>query len=212
MDIEQWRARASRLEHSISDRVALETERITRELKNAQKAVWTDPLTHLGNRRLLDDKFAEIFAAQRDSKRDLAIVMMDLDNFKVLNDTLGHKAGDELLRFTGELLQQCLREQDLAIRYGGDEFVLVLPSVSSEQARTITDRTITLFAQQARLVPISTKPTMSAGIASLRQHTPISAESLLQMADAALYQAKSSGKACTQIYVPQSKPVALARR
>lgn len=194
MDIEEWRSRAVRLENSIDDRVAHATERITRELKSAQKKIWTDPLTRLGNRRLLDDKFAEIFEAQRASKKELSIVMIDVDYFKQLNDTLGHQAGDELLEFTGELLKQCLREQDLAIRYGGDEFVLILPSVTSEQAYAIAERTIAMFAQRSKLLPVVTRPTISAGIASLSQHRAISAEQLLQMADTALYQAKFTGK------------------
>ncbi len=202
VDLDEWRDRAARLERSIDDRVAHETDRITRELKNAQKKIWTDPLTRLGNRRLLDEKFAEIFQAQQRSDKELSIVMLDVDNFKQLNDSLGHPAGDDLLRFAGELLRQCLREQDLAVRYGGDEFVLILPSVSPDQARAISDRTIAMFAQQTRLLPVTIRPTMSAGIASLCSHHPASADALLQMADAALYQSKSSGKGCACVYTP----------
>jgi diguanylate cyclase (GGDEF)-like protein len=199
-DVSDWRGRADSLERTINARVAHATERITRELKKAQKKTWTDPLILLGNRRLLDEKFDEIFQAQQESGQELSIVMIDMDNFKPLNDSLGHRAGDELLQFTGELLQQCLREQDLAVRYGGDEFVLVLPSVAPKQAQAIAERTIALFAQRTRLLPVSDKPTMSAGIASLQRHGPASADALLQMADAALYHAKSSGKARACIY------------
>ncbi|MBI4580080.1 MAG: GGDEF domain-containing protein [Planctomycetes bacterium] len=206
VDLEEWQKRATRLERSIHERVAHETERITRELKKALKKIWTDPLTRLGNRRLLEDKLEEIFRAQRDSNRELSIVMVDIDHFKQLNDTLGHQAGDELLQFTGELLRQCLREQDLAVRYGGDEFMLILPSVSPEQAEAIADRTIAMFAQRTKLLRVRQQPTMSAGIASLARHKPDSVEALLQMADAALYQAKSAGKARTSIYTPALQP------
>lgn len=202
MDLEEWRQRAVRLERTMDDRVADATERMTIELKRAQKKIWTDPLTHLGNRRLLDDKFEEIFQSQMRSGQELSIVMMDVDNFKPLNDSLGHRAGDALLSFTGELLRQCLRDQDLAVRYGGDEFLLILPSVAPEQARAIAERTIALFAQHTKLLDVPVKPAMSAGIASLGQHHPQSAEALLQMADAALYQAKAAGKARVNIYRP----------
>ncbi|HOA75599.1 MAG TPA: diguanylate cyclase [Phycisphaerae bacterium] len=205
-DASYWEQRASRLERTLNDRVAHATQRITRELKQAQKKIWTDPLTHLGNRRLLDDKLGEIFQAQADSGQELSLVMMDVDNFKPLNDSLGHRAGDALLRFTGELLRQCLREQDLAVRYGGDEFVLILPSVMPEQAQTIAERAIALFAQHSSTLNVKAKPTMSAGIASLQRHRPESAESLLQMADAALYQAKSAGKARAAILATALEP------
>lgn len=202
-ELARSRDRADRLEKTMSARVARATERITLELKRAQKKIWTDPLTQLGNRRLLDEKFDEVFQDQVGSGEELSIVMIDMDNFKSLNDSLGHRAGDELLQFTGELLRQCLREEDLAVRYGGDEFVLVLPSVQPEQAQAIADRTIALFAQRSRLLPVSDEPTMSAGIASLLRHQPLSADSLLQMADVALYHAKSAGKARSRIYTPE---------
>jgi diguanylate cyclase (GGDEF)-like protein len=206
MDVEEWRSRAARLENSIDDRVAHATERITRELKNVQKKIWIDPLTRLGNRRLLDDKFQEIFEAQKASKKELSIVMIDVDYFKQLNDTLGHRAGDALLEFTGDLLKQCLREQDLAIRYGGDEFVLILSSVTAEQAYAIAERTIAMFAQRSKLLAVPTRPSLSAGIASLSQHGATSAEQLLQMADTALYQAKFAGKGRAVVYSRSHAP------
>lgn len=207
MDVEEWRQRANRLERSITARVAHATDRITRELKQAQRKIWTDPLTQLGNRRLLDEKFAEIFLAQEESGQELSIVMMDIDNFKPLNDSLGHPAGDDLLKFVGELLGGCLREQDLAVRYGGDEFMLILPSVSPEHAQAIAERTIAMFAQQARLLPAAVRPSISAGIASLQRNRPASAELLIRMADSALYEAKRGGKSRTCLYRPTLQPV-----
>lgn len=193
-NLHESQQRAARLERSVDDRVAAETQRITRELRQVEKKIWTDPLTHLGNRRLFDEKFAEIFNAQRDARQDLSIVMIDVDHFKNLNDTLGHQAGDEVLAFIGELLKQGLREQDLAIRYGGDEFVLILPSVSSEQAHNIAERTIRMFAQQAKLLRVQPSPSMSAGIASLRTHQATTPQGLLETADRALYEAKHRGR------------------
>jgi len=133
--------------------------------------------------------------------------MLDIDYFKTLNDTLGHRAGDHLLEFTGDLLRQCLRPQDLAVRYGGDEFVLILPAVTAKDARTIAERTVRLFAQQARLLEVNPKPSMSGGVASLWQHEPETPEGLLAIADEALYLSKRSGKSCVHIY-GQHEPAA----
>ena len=200
VDLEQWRQRSDRLQHDYAVRIQTETARMTRELRQTQRKAWTDPLTRLGNRRLLDEKLGEIFQAQQRSSDDLAVVMIDLDNFKPLNDTMGHKAGDDLLKFAGELLRQCVREDDLAVRYGGDEFLLLLPGASAEDARTIADRTVRLFAQQTRLLKIEPRPSMSAGVASIRDHGPASPETLLLMADAALYTAKRAGKSQVAVY------------
>jgi len=202
LGLEEWRERAVRLERTVNERVAAETRKITRELKRVEKKAWTDPLTRLGNRRLLDERFADILYAQQEAHDDLSIVMIDIDYFKPLNDTLGHKAGDELLVFLGELLQQCLREQDLAIRYGGDEFVLILPAVAAEDAHAIAKRMIALFNQRARLLRSDPKPSMSAGIASLWRHRPKTPEEILKFADEALYAAKKAGKAQAVIYQP----------
>jgi len=205
-DVEQWRSRATGLQDSFSDRVNTETAKIARELRRAKHKVWIDPLTRLGNRRLLDDKFADIFRAQQDSGDDFAIIMIDVDNFKTLNDTLGHKAGDELLRFIGELLQQCVRAEDLAIRFGGDEFALLLPRVSARNAKTIAERMSRLFAQKAALLHVDPKPAVSVGVASLLDHCPDSPEDLIQMADLALYSAKHAGKSQVVIYRAHPEP------
>ena len=132
--------------------------------------------------------------------------MLDVDNFKILNDTLGHKAGDELLWFIGELLQQCVRVEDLAIRLGGDEFALLLPGASARNAKTIADRMSRLFAQRAALLDVDPKPAISVGVASLLEHRPDSPEDLIQMADLALYSAKRGGKSQVVIYTCKPEP------
>lgn len=198
-ELNEWRGKASQLERSVDHRVAAETQKITRELRQVERKAFVDPLTRLGNRRLLLDKFSEIFAAQKKAGRDLSVILIDVDHFKEVNDTLGHKAGDELLVFVGELLEQCLREQDLAIRYGGDEFLLILPSVNVSNAASVAERTMRLFAQQARVLAVQPKPSMSAGVASLLAHHPDSSEQLLEMADQALYEAKRTGKSQVRV-------------
>mgnify|MGYP005857087965 CR=1 FL=1 len=192
MDLDQWRRRSDRLQHDFAVRIQTETASMTRELRRTLHKAWTDPLTRLGNRRLLDEKLDDIFRTRQRAGENLAVVMIDLDHFKKLNDTLGHTAGDDLLRFIGDLLRQCVREEDLAIRYGGDEFLLILPNASAAQARAIAERAVRLFAQQTRLIRVEPRPSMSAGVAAIREHQPASPEQLLRQADAALYQAKKN--------------------
>ena len=129
----------------------------------------------------------------------MSVIMFDIDHFKTLNDTLGHQAGDELLAFTGELIRQCLRADDSAVRYGGDEFMLILPGVPVEQAQTVAGRVIALFAQRAKLVEVSPRPSMSAGVASQLNNVPSSAKEIIDLADRALYQAKQAGKNTVRI-------------
>ena len=185
---------ADRIERSLDSRVADETRRIQRDMRKIERQSWIDPLTGVNNRRMLEEKFGAIFEAQRRAQCDLSVIMMDIDHFKILNDTLGHRAGDEMLAFTGELIQQCLRTDDCAIRYGGDEFLLLLPGVAIEQAQTVAGRIIALFAQRARLLDVKKKPSMSAGVASQMNNEPASSKEIIELADQALYEAKQSGK------------------
>ncbi|MGQ9649295.1 MAG: diguanylate cyclase domain-containing protein [Phycisphaerae bacterium] len=198
-ELKGWQSRALQIERVADTRLAAERQRISRELRQAEKKIATDPLTNLGNRQLLTDKFVEIFDAQKRAGHDLSVILLDVDHFKEVNDTLGHKAGDELLIFVGELLRQCLREHDMAVRYGGDEFLLVLPSVNLSNAAAVAERTIRLFAQQAGVLAVQPKPSMSAGVASLLAHVPASPEELLEMADQALYESKKAGKSQVRV-------------
>lgn len=206
----EWRTRATRLEYTIDRRVNAETRRIHSQLRNVERKAWTDPLTGLGNRRLFDEKIDDIFAAQQRAGRDLAVVMIDVDHFKQLNDTLGHAAGDEILHFIGELLQQCLREHDLAIRLGGDEFLLILPGSSAADAAAVSQRLIRLFAQRAQLINSTPRPSMSAGVASMWQTRSETAAALVRYGDEALYAAKRSGKGRVYVHEPvEESPMTL---
>lgn len=194
-DLGIWRDRAERIERRMDTQIAQETERITRDLKRVQREVWRDPLTGINNRRLLEERYPAIFASQCKGGHDLALVMIDLDNFKSLNDQLGHASGDKVLEFFGELLRQCLRADDVAIRYGGDEFVLLLPGVSAEQAKATAERIASLFVQRTKqMAKVEPKVTLSTGIASIWGNGASRPSDLLAMADHALYKAKEAGR------------------
>lgn len=210
-DLDTWRDRAQKSARTIDQQVAERTQEIYRELKRAQREVWTDAMTGLNNRRAMTERFPAIFDAQKEARQDLSVVMFDVDHFKTLNDTLGHQAGDELIRFTAELLRGSLRQNDLAIRYGGDEFMLVLPSVNSKTAESIARRTGALFSQRVKLIgKLPTRPSLSAGVASLREHAPASAQELIAQADKALYEAKAAGKSDVRVYSSEAERSRLA--
>ncbi|NUQ46877.1 MAG: diguanylate cyclase, partial [Phycisphaerae bacterium] len=194
-DRNAWRNRAEQSARAVATQVAQRTHAIYQELRRAQREVWTDPLTGLNNRRVLTDRLQAIFEAQRDAGQDLSIVMIDIDHFKNLNDTMGHLCGDELIKFTADLIRGSLRADDIAIRYGGDEFTLLLPGVGASEAAAVARRLTTLFGQRAMLFSgVSPRPSLSAGVASLRRNAPASAEELLSLADKALYEAKQAGR------------------
>jgi diguanylate cyclase (GGDEF)-like protein len=203
--LDEWRQRATRLERTMDRRVNAETRRINAELKRVERKAWTDPLTGLANRRLFDEKLPDIFDSQQQRGHDLSVVMIDIDYFKNLNDSLGHAAGDDLLRFTGELLRQCLRGNDLAIRLGGDEFVLILPSASAADAACVAQRTVSLFGQRAKLLDMSPRPSMSAGVASVWEAHAVTAQELTRCADEALYRAKRLGRGRVAVYEAPAK-------
>jgi len=124
------------------------------------------------------------------------VIMMDLDDFKLLNDTLGHAAGDELLRSVGQLIRSSVRDNDLAFRYGGDEFVILLPDTGRAEAAAMVQRLIDLIDGLAKPLNVARKPRLSAGLASLWEcpGNP-TAKELLETADRTLYDVKKERKA-----------------
>lgn len=188
------KAKATRVERTAQWQFRAREGGLNRQLRRAKDQATIDPLTKLHNRAGLDRELERVFAAQRTRDEDLAVVMIDVDQFKHLNDTQGHKAGDEVLAFLGELLRGTLRPGDQAIRYGGDEFLLLLPDVSGSQAISIVERVIKQFGQYTSSISSTDPPTLSAGIASLKADQPATGHELVTKADEALYRAKRTGR------------------
>lgn len=163
-----------------------------------------DPLTSLFNRRYLDEALPrEVDMAQR-RNTPLCIVMLDLDTFKQFNDAFGHGLGDSLLRKFGRVLRENLRKSDIACRYGGDEFVVVLPdsSIADTQQRVEQIRVFIEGLQIQHGDQVLGMITLSAGIACMPEHGA-SANSLLRAADEALYAAKQAGRDRVVVYQPK---------
>lgn len=197
--VQQCEVRLAALEKTVGDRVADRTKRIETMLRRAQQKAWIDPLTSLYNRRFLNEKLEQLFCEQQAVGEDLTLVMLDLDHFKTLNDTLGHSAGDETLAFLGELLRGSLRKTDIAVRVGGDEFVVLLLGVGPAEAAGTVGRIIRLFSQRASLIESEPRVGISAGIASMAADRAGSGQDLWNLADEALYRAKSAGRNAVEV-------------
>jgi diguanylate cyclase (GGDEF)-like protein len=163
-----------------------------RNLAIAQLRASTDALTGLPNRRGLQGTLRRMVAHASRTKTPLAALMIDLDHFKQINDRFGHGRGDEVLAAFGELLRGLLRESDFAARFGGEEFLVLLPATEEEGARRVAEK-IRLAVRELRFEPIDRQITVSVGVALVPDHAA-DAESLERGADRALYAAKNRGR------------------
>ncbi|MEZ6191580.1 MAG: diguanylate cyclase [Phycisphaerales bacterium] len=176
------------LRRTLDQRVVSATRRATNELS---RLVMRDALTDLGNRRFLDENLGRLFESASASGTDLACVILDLDHFKVVNDTLGHEAGDHLLVFLAGLMRATSRHDDLTVRLGGDEFVLIMPGSDKARADQAAQLIRKLFTRQAyTMFPNSRMLDISYGVSSLKADGPADPSALMRVADQRLYEMK----------------------
>jgi len=191
---ETWSESQQRLAGTVADQLGLAVANLKlRETLRNQSI--RDPLTGLFNRRYMEETLERELRRAERSGGALGVVMLDLDRFKMFNDTYGHDCGDMLLRELGGVLKSVIRVGDVACRYGGEEFVLILPGADTEITRQRAER----LRESVKRLFVSHRGqsvgsiTLSAGIAAFPQHGS-TGEVLLQAADAALYRAKSEGR------------------
>ena len=184
--------------------------------KEIQYLAYYDPLTHLPNRRLLLDRLQHAVASSARSNRTGALLFIDLDNFKILNDTLGHDKGDLLLQQVAQRLSACVREGDSIARLGGDEFVLVLEDLSDSaneaatQAKTVGEKILTTLNQLYDLAGQEYHNTPSIGITLFSDHQS-SVDELMRYADLAMYEAKKAGRNTLRFFDPRMQATITAR-
>jgi diguanylate cyclase (GGDEF)-like protein len=180
------------------------------------KLAFYDPLTNLPNRRLMLDRLVQALAVSARSGRMGALLFIDLDNFKTLNDTQGHDMGDLLLQQVGQRLTQCMRQGDTVARLGGDEFVVMIEELSvnrdeaAAQAETIGEKVLAAIGQPYRLAGLDYLITPSIGVTLYTDHFQ-STDELLKQADMAMYQAKSAGRNTLRFFDPGMQAVITAR-
>ena len=180
-------------EHTRASELTERVRHLEDEIRKLSDEVSTDPLTQIANRRGLMRAFEAEQARVDRNNAPLAVGLLDVDNFKRLNDQLGHQTGDEALKFLARRVSECLRPVDVVARYGGEEFVVLLPETPIEEAQQVLTRlqrtlSAEFFTHDDRKVFI----TFSAGVTPYRQGEAI--EATLDRADVALYEAKRTGK------------------
>ncbi|MDD5179678.1 MAG: PAS domain S-box protein [Gallionellaceae bacterium] len=159
-----------------------------------------DSLTDLPNRTLLGDRLQQALVTARRDKARMALMFLDLDQFKPINDTLGHAVGDLLLKEAAKRMQDCVRESDTVARMGGDEFIVLLPSIETEQdAMVVAEKIRLALCQPFELAGENLRISSSIGIAVYPEHGS-EEEMLLRNADDAMYCAKKSGRNTVQIF------------
>ena len=194
-------------EQNTANLVQLHEELVQQERQVRQLAFY-DPLTSLPNRRLLSDRLSQTMAASKRGGCYCALLFLDLDNFKPLNDQHGHRVGDLLLMEVADRIRSCVREIDTVARLGGDEFVVVISDISDDkpqsttQAKIVAEKILSLLSEPYLLKVqhhgetekiVEHHCSVSIGIALFLNHE-ISEKDLLACADKAMYQAKLAGR------------------
>jgi len=196
---------------------------ITRDISGAKVAedeirtlAFYDPLTRLPNRRLVSERLRQTLAASARNGRKGALLFIDLDDFKTLNDTLGHKTGDLLLQEVARRLAQHVRDADTVARLGGDEFVVILEDLSenieeaASQARGVAEKILDSICQTYLLAGRECLSTSSIGITLFGNRTD-TIDDVLQQADIAMYQAKTAGRNTVRFFAPALQAAIHAR-
>ena len=175
-------------------------------LTQAETQSMTDVMTGLFNRRSMEQLLQREVALCERHHTALSIVMIDMDQFKTVNDTHGHAAGDFLLKSFADCVHITLRKTDLAFRYGGDEFVVALPQTNVHQAEQVVQKLRQAFAAvdfSGAIAHLDHHPTLSIGVAERSEaHGVLTLPSLLGAADTALYDAKNANRNCIRIFQP----------
>jgi len=170
------------------------------ELKKANEKIAeltrTDPLTDLANRRFFNERLEEMVSLSQRKSQPLSLIMTDIDNFKSINDKYGHDMGDKVLKTYADLMKSSVRPEDLVSRFGGEEFMIILPLTNSGDAYKVAER-IRIKLSEKDILKNGVKITASLGVCSIKIDENI--DSFVKRVDNAMYKAKESGSNRTVI-------------
>ena len=207
-DANGWYTHWVAVERDITERKRTEQE--------IQYLAFYDPLTKLPNRQLLMDRLAQQLTSSGRSEHCGALLFIDLDNFKILNDSHGHDMGDALLKQVAQRIVDAVRASDTVARLGGDEFVVILDNLSGEEAeaaaqsQNVAEKILHSFVEPFHLPGLEHHTTPSIGIASFGSK-PVTVEEILKHADLAMYQAKAAGRNTFRFFNPEMQAMISAR-
>jgi len=197
------------LHHAIRNQRMFVELNIARE--RARQLATYDPLTGFANRSLFQDRLDQAVASARRNRLKLGILFLDLDRFKSVNDTLGHLAGDALLRLAAQRISTCLRKSDTGARLGGDEFAILLTNLADEiDTQRVAEKVLAVLREPLPLKGREHHITASIGIATFPRDAS-TADELVKKADAAMYAAKAAGRARYALYAETQSPAELDR-
>ncbi len=172
---------------------------------------YRDSLTDLPNRLLFADRLEQALVRAERHRESVALMLIDIDDFKLVNDSFGHDSGDKLIRAVGQMLQKSLRRADTVARLGGDEFAVIVEGISgAEDAIAIADNLTTMLEHNVKLDEQETFTSASVGIAVFPDDGK-DARTLLKNADTAMFRAKEKGRHCFQFYKPEMSVTAMER-
>ena len=192
LDIREQKRQYAALQEEVRRRILSRTDALERQLGSFKAQASRDGLTGLNNRRAFDAMVPQIFKACVESCEDLCVLMIDVDNFKALNDTLGHGIGDELLKSIAEIILSSIREHDSAYRLGGDEFLIAMPRSSRVMGEKLAARLASLVEHLVRPRKLPLPPALSIGVAALSDQKMRDAKQLTELADHRLYEVKQT--------------------
>jgi len=179
--------------------------------RKVQLLAYRDNLTGLPNRLLFADRLEQAVKRSERSRTSMALMLVDIDDFKLVNDSFGHDAGDKLIKAVGELISKSLRRADTIARLGGDEFAVVIEGIDGpDDAISIADNLTTILEHNVRLDDQETYTSASIGIA-VYPGDGKDARTLLKNADTAMFRAKENGRHCFQFYKPEMSVSAMER-
>jgi two-component system cell cycle response regulator len=168
---------------------------LRRSVTNTLALAVTDELTGLYNRRYFDRHLTLMLEKAREQDRDMAVMLIDMDFFKSVNDTHGHDSGDVVLKEFAQRLRRNIRGVDLACRFGGEEFVVLMPDTDFKQAQSVAERVRMSVAEKPFQAPGGRPLTVTCSVGlALNEHGTDTPESILKRADVALYRAKREGR------------------
>jgi diguanylate cyclase (GGDEF)-like protein len=180
-----------KMEAELHVRVVNRTDALERAIGSLKHQASRDALTGLYNRRALDELLPKLIEQCRTGGQDLSVMMIDVDHFKPLNDTLGHAAGDAVLKAVAQIIRSSINGEDQAgFRNGGDEFVVVLPNITRTAAQAIADRMAKLVTALTKPLKVSRKPALSIGVCAMSELEDPTIGKLLAEADKRLYTVK----------------------
>ena len=179
--------------------------------RKVQLLAYRDTLTGLPNRLLFADRLEQAVIRSERSRTSMALMLVDIDDFKLVNDSFGHDAGDKLIKAVGELISKSLRRADTIARLGGDEFAVIIEDINGpDDAISIADNLTTILEHNVRLDDQETYTSASIGIAVYPEDGK-DARTLLKNADTAMFRAKENGRHCFQFYKPEMSVNAMER-